>query len=347
MKFREYLGNKGVGLDGLCWPSYSQSAGSFSDVEYELSDGVISLYVQEQYGRFGNNVHQILHALIVARKLSIKHIFCKFYLDKVKTKQIFIDDMAIEFGVDQAPEPPQISATMFYLQGFEKFISVIDHNKVKQDAEKLSRALKLNVPSELRSWNRKLVVFHFRSGDIFSTDINPIYAQPPLSYYTKVFDHICDTMEDFDVCVAYEDSRNPCIENFKKFLNERHVSYRTSSSSFEQDAKLIISANCIVSSYSSFCDMLALMNENLDRWYAFRSTAAFEIVDLSISREFANILLADGTEVYRISDDKNLYTPLGEWSISADKIDQLLNYPASNLSINMVHPPGKLSSIDR
>lgn len=343
MKFGEYLISKGVWLDGLCWPSYSQAPGSFSDVDYELNQGVISLYVQERYGRFGNNVHQILHSLIVARKLSIKNIFCKFYIDEGETSHIFIDDMVLEFGVDKIPGPPQISATMFYLQGFEKFISVIEHDKVKQDAEKISRALKLNIDTRNHARKSKLVIFHFRSGDIFSTDINPIYTQPPLSYYTKVFGHIYETMGDIEIGIVYEDNRNPCIEKFQKFLDERQVGYQNYSSSFQDDARLLISANCIVSSYSSFCDMLALMNENLDRWYAFRSTAAFECVNLSISREFCDILSGDGTQVYRVSDDKNSYIPLGGWGISADRIDQLLNYPASNLSINSVGSPPKLA----
>ena len=79
--------------------------------------------------------------------------------------------------------------------------------------------------------------------------------------------------------------------------------------------------------------MLALMNENLERWYAFRWTAAFEIVDLNLSSDFTKLLKSDSTKVYVVRDQANKYTPLGSWKFTEDQIETLLYYPISNLSI--------------
>lgn len=336
MLLKDYLTGKGVWTDGFCWPSYSQAAGSFSDIDVDLCRESLNLFIQEKYGRFGNNVHQVLHALIIARKLSIKQIFCNFYLDDAKTRSIVIEDIVLIFGIENPPASPMISGTMFYLQGFESFIKELDYDKIKNDAERLCRALSLRGGITRQANNKNLVVFHFRSGDIFSTDVNPIYTQPPLSYYITALDHIMQSSEESDIYVVYENNLNPCIEKFMQHLDRTKISYQKQSLSFSEDAGLIASADFIVSSYSSFCDMLALMNENLLRWYAFRSAAAFECVDLSISSRFSNILGSDGVDVYLVSDDGGQYTPLGQWGHSADQIDQLLNYPASNLSIKLV-----------
>lgn len=117
------------------------------------------------------------------------------------------------------------------------------------------------------------------------------------------------------------------------FLHENNTRYEIWSRSFIEDASLLIHANCIVSSYISFCNMLALMNENLERWYAFRWTAAFEIVDLNLSSDFTKLLKSDSTKVYVVRDQANKYTPLGSWKFTEDQIETLLYYPISNLSI--------------
>lgn len=339
MRLRDYLSVRGVHIDGLCGSSFSQARGSFSDVDYDLDTSKLVIYIQEQYGRFGNNVHQVLHALIVARGLDIKNICCSFYIDDKRTNTIIIGDILVKFGVQQVPDSPQISATMFELQGFENFIHNFDYDSVKLDAERISRILFGNNFEESRNWSAKVCAFHFRSGDIFGTFINSIYTQPPLSYYVKALDHILETFQSVDIRLVYEDELNPCIEQFKGFLRRRGLAYQAHSSSFYEDAKLLISADCIVASYSSFCDVLALMNENLSRWYAFRSIAAYEGIDLSLARDFSRILRSSGVEVYKIIDEKNSYTALGDWVCSPSQLHQLVNYPLSNLSIRSICNP--------
>ncbi|WP_331327369.1 hypothetical protein [Methylobacterium fujisawaense] len=333
MSFREYLGGKGVWVDGLCWSSYSQSAGNLSEIDYIDAQEPATLYIHERYGRFGNNIHQLLNSLVIARALSLKIIDCKFYIDEERTKSIFIDDMVINFGINGPPRAPYISATMFYVQGFEKFIADFSYDTVKRDAEKLYRALFAPKITEKYDANRNVVVFHFRSGDIFSTDINPLYTQPPLSYYVKALDHICETITGADLRVVYENKLNPCIDKFCNVLDERGLKYKTQSSSFKADAGLLASADCVVSSYSSFCDALALMNDNLKRWYAFRAAAAFECVDLSISSKFSSILQSIGAEIYLVDDEEGLYIPMGGWKNTPEQIRQLTDYPTSKLCI--------------
>ena len=241
--------------------------------------------------------------------------------------------MVLHFGVIDAPPPPLLNHTMFELQGFESLIERFSYELVKNDAEKIGRYLFADYKMSSKIDNEKTVVFYFRSGDIFSTDINPIYSQPPLSYYVKCYEHICETMANFKVFVVYENELNPCISKFKKYLEDRGVFYIDQSASFRDDASIIASANCIVAAFSSFCDVLALMNENLDRWYAFRSIAAYEGIELSIAREFSAILQSDNIEAFRVIDEGNEYTNMGGWQNTEAQLSLMLNYPISALAI--------------
>lgn len=344
--FREFLKNKGVWIEGLCWSSFSQLPGNFTDIDYDPQKQLVVLYIHERYGRFGNNVLQLLHALLVARNLSINRIYCNFYIDDSRTNSIILDDMLIEFGHKQAPAAPCLNATMFYLQGFEKFIASFKLESVKHDAERLFRALFQNTDVS-KVGNKKIVAFHFRAGDIFSTNKNPIYTQPPLSYYEKVLDHISETMDNFQIYLVYEDELNPCIQKFRDTLKDRNIPYRNQSSNFNDDAVLIASAECIVASYSSFCDVLALMNSNLERWYSFRSIGAYEGIELSIARDFSRILQNDGAELFLVEDLNNDYIPLGKWTYSELQREQLLTYPIKNLALKVVNSVCPVSELDK
>ena len=333
VKLRHYLQSKNICIDGLCGASFGQSAGNFSDVEFGFDTQPLKLYAQEQYGRFGNNIHQVVHSLIIARHLSIKELYYNFFLNNTQLTTIQIDDMILHFGVSNVPRPPQLSHTMFELQGFEAVIKEFNYDLVKSDAEKLGKhfVTKRNIDLQVRQ--KKIAAFYFRSGDIFSTEINPIYAQPPLSYYIMCYEDIRINMSDFELFLVYENDSNPCISKFKKFLEARGVPYVNQSASFHDDAELVASANCIVAAFSSFCDVLALMNENLDRWYSFRSIAAYEGIERSIAREFAGILRSDNVKVFRVVDVERKYTNMGEWKNTKEQHELMINYPISSLSI--------------
>lgn len=140
-------------------------------------------------------------------------------------------------------------------------------------------------------------------------------------------------MSEFELFLVYENDFNPCISEFRKFLEARGVPYVNQSASFHDDAELVASANCIVAAFSSFCDVLALMNENLDRWYSFRSIAAYEGIERSIAREFAGILQSDNVKVFRIVDVERKYTNMVVWKNTKEQRDLMINYPISSLSI--------------
>lgn len=339
MNFRDCLANKGVDIAKLLLPNFEQMATHVTETISEDADLCqATLYIQEQYGRFGNNIYQILHAVIIARYIGIGFIECKFYFRKRHAESYIFDNIVMYFGIDETSGPPEIRATLFYPYGFEICFNSLNYYNVKKDAERLGR-LFFNQHIDSLPSNKKTVAFHFRAGDIFSENgaVHPLYVQPPLSYYVLALDHICETTSDFEVYVVFEDNRNPVIKKFINILEGRGIPHILQSSSLEDDAYSIATAHCIVSSFSTFCEALALMSENIRRWYAFRTvTAHGDEMQPFVPNKFREIMHSDGVEIFVIEDRLGQYIAPKTWNSSVDQIDTMQSYPVSSLEVRKI-----------
>ena len=333
------MASKGIDIAKLPLPNFEQMPSSISEAAAEDVDFVqVKLYIQEQYGRFGNNIYQILHAIIIARFLKLDLIECKFIFRSPDGESHIFDNIVMKFGIDMNSSPPAIKATLFYPYGFEICFDALNYNTIKKDAERLGR-LFFDPPAANPVGNKKKIAFHFRAGDIFSDGgtVHPLYVQPPLSYYILALDHICETLTDFEAYVVFEDKRNPVIEKFIFILGERGIPYVLQSSNLENDAYAIATAHCIVSSFSTFCEALALMNENIRRWYAFRTvTAHGDEMQPFVPNRFSEILQSDAVEIFVIEDRSGHYIAPKSWNSSAEQIEKMQSYPISSLNVRKI-----------
>ena len=339
MKLKDHLTNKGIDIAKLLLPNFEQMATNVSETIIENANfSQVSLYIQEQYGRFGNNIYQILHAVTIARYVGLGAIECKFHFRNRSSESYVFDNIVLYFGIDEPSGPPEIRATLFYPYGFEECFKFLNYNDVKSDAEKLGR-LFFNQHADPIPSNKKTMAFHFRAGDIFAESgaVHPLYVQPPLSYYVLALDHISETIKDFEVCVIFEDERNPVIRSFINILQGRDIPYVLQSSSLENDAYSIATAHCIVSSFSTFCEALALMSENIRRWYAFRTvTAHGDEMYPFIPNKFQDIMHSDGVELFVIDDQLGQYIKPKTWNSSASQLEIMQSYPISNLGVRKI-----------
>jgi len=185
VNLRDCLANKGVDIAKVLVPSFEQMAAYVSETSMECADlSQVAFYIQEQYGRLGNNIYQILHAIIIARYLGVRIIDCKFHLRNERFESYIFDNIILKFGIREKLCPSVMSATFFYPYGFERCFHEMDYNVVKSDAERIGNLYFKDIVRACRGKNKK-IAFHFRSGDIFSNDgkVHPFYVQPPLSYY--------------------------------------------------------------------------------------------------------------------------------------------------------------------
>lgn len=340
MDVERYLAAKGVDFDEARIAHYYQMETRFSILEdAENSIDRIILYIQERYGRFGNNIYQLAHAIIIARYLGFKTVDCCFQLAETLIKRIFVEDVIVNFGLERAPTAPSISATLFLPNGFRSCFQNVDLLSIKSDCEKIGRAIFPAKAVASGSGDKKIVVFHFRSGDVFVPGkfFNPLYVQPPLAYYILALDHICSTMEDFDIRVVYENLNNPCIAKFVDLLSARGLPHHIQSASFLEDAHIINTADTIVSSFGTFCEGLALTSEHIRRWYAFRTCAAHEEeMRPFLPYRFRDVLLHDAVSLFLVEDRAGAYIAKGKWDLSAEQLGQLVDYPIQNLRVSEI-----------
>ena len=164
------------------------------------------------YGRNGNNIMQLIHAIYYA-KLHHHILVCfpahpflnstKFQLvNKEKDEDNKTEVLGSFFFLDTEFKL-QIKNPYEYKLLFLEYIKPIFNIK----------------PSEKYTPNDTLFI-HVRSGDIFGQNPHPGYVQPPLCYYRNV-------MGDYDKVVAVcEDDKNPCIKFLKNFP---HLHYESNS----------------------------------------------------------------------------------------------------------------------
>jgi hypothetical protein len=103
--------------------------------------------------------------------------------------------------------------------------------------------------------SEKDLYIHVRSGDIFSTIINIYYAQPPLCFYK----YILNNFNFSKVYLISFDKSNPVIQ---KLINQfPYIIY--AKQSLEYDIAQLVNAYNIVSSISSFLNLIIQLNINL------------------------------------------------------------------------------------
>jgi hypothetical protein len=92
--------------------------------------------------------------------------------------------------------------------------------------------------------NRSTLYLHVRGGDIFTTNILSMYAQPPCRYYTEAID--LDGDRHNQVVLIAQDSQNPCLAMLM------HKGYSWTPSPLQLDLGLLIYARRTVWSCGTF-----------------------------------------------------------------------------------------------
>jgi hypothetical protein len=79
------------------------------------------------------------------------------------------------------------------------------------------------------------VVIHIRSGDIFCTDIHPLFWQPPLSFYVNLI----NTHKFDNIHLVSENKLNPCVGKLLKLFPILFINSSIVSSEFLNSKSLL------------------------------------------------------------------------------------------------------------
>ena len=263
-------------------------------------------FLPRWFGRLGNNIQQISNGIYFCRQNKIHF---------TSPDQPMIEAIDLNFG--NAPyKIRETSDNWFY--HFDKpwtdfDVDVEDLNRQRKSIceEYILPKLKVNHTSNTLDnitdpLPDDVLVIHIRSGDLY-THWPGTHTQNPLKYYIELYN-----MYQGRVIIVAEDDNNPIVKEFQK-LNATIYIWGI------RDAyEMLLRARNLASSGSgSFVMGAALCSKNLKKFYC---------TNLWLPNSINPTMLKDHLEVNCADINLNKYIKVGEWNLSRDTIDKLINY---------------------
>lgn len=263
--------------------------------------------ITNKFGRTGNNIYQLLEIMrqaeIANNKINIDKLN---YLDEIINLKKLVDlfnrnkESKVEKINDFFPKNLHLPA--------KRVINVHDYFLLSEKYIKPCLKLKEKLSSNI-------AVIHIRSGDEFSSFNRPSnYIQPPLAYYQFIIDNIEKDYEQF-IIITEPDMRNPVINKLKEY-NEK---IKIISNSVLEDYSLLLRAETLILSRSSFSDTSVFLSPNLKNLYFWSYNHC--LMDTTVIPKNINFKCIELTERYTTSE---------EWRSSKEQRELMLTYEKVN-----------------
>lgn len=169
--------------------------------------------ISDWYGRFGNNVSQLIHACLLSEKFNCEFFYPRHPYFKDKDWEDHVRHLKKWCSIPYF----HTNDTLFSRTDFEKKhfeVSVDDERRICRD--KITELISIpnyDIPEDV-------VVFNIRTGDCFLTDEDnphPNFLQPPLSFYTAIMEK--ESVTDLSkvwIVTNDEKPQNPVIKELEK-----------------------------------------------------------------------------------------------------------------------------------
>lgn len=260
----------------------------------------MSVNIIKWYGRLGNNITQIVNAILFAYYYNIKIIN---FPEHSYFKQNFID---LRQYVSDKINNKNFNDIFFsrneICQKYNLNISIFENNKINI-GEIIKSLISLTEYEKLDITDNDLII-HIRSGDVYNSNPHPGWVQPPLSFY----ENIIKEKEWRKIILICEDDKCPII---KPLLNKyNNIIFRIQP--LQQDIIYIIQSKNICFGMGSFIPALLLLNSNLNTIYYPKYCYRY-IIDLISYKEKKEYELLN-------------YIKKGEWKNTNEQVDIMLKY---------------------
>jgi len=254
------------------------------------------------YGRLGNNITQIVNAILFANYYNIKII--KFPEHRY-FKQSFIDLRRYESNKNKINDKNFNDIFFSRNEICKKYNlnkSIFENNEINI-GEIIKSLIRLTEYEKLDITDNDLII-HIRSGDVYNSNPHSGWIQPPLSFY----ENIIKEKKWRKIILICEDDKSPVI---KPLLNKyNNIIFRIQP--LQQDIIYIIQSKNICFGMGSFIPALLLLNSNLNTIYYPKYCYRY-IIDLISYKEKKEYELLN-------------YIKKGEWKNTNEQIDIMLNY---------------------
>ena len=207
------------------------------------------IIIQEWYGRNGNNIMQLIHAIFYAQIYRHKQI--QFPVHDLLTATTIQNDWE-----DLVPENETVIKGQFFHIEKEFNLCLREPYIKKKIFLQYIKPIFTLLPSNRYPATTNTLFIHIRSGDLFEPNPHSGYVQPPLCYYTNA-------IGKYESIVAVcEDDRNPCASYLKHYP---HVQYE--SNDVRTDLSLLYGIKHFMMGLGIFSMLVYWMNEHLETLY--------------------------------------------------------------------------------
>lgn len=278
--------------------------------------------IVKRWGRFWNELIQIINALYLARKIGIQMIYLEWCPNFMEKRRYKLDNIIITFNKNDIQWKCCIINNFFYLekkhvseiipiQEYLNINTLIYNNLLNSTIKKNTLSLEIND-----------LVIHIRSGDIFGKWlIHTLYAQPPMAYYLQVI----KMAQPWKVILVYEDTANPCVEALQKWLNDKKIPYINFCKNLQETVSLILDAKNICYWRGSFIPQITFLSKER-KWNGY----AYCNGNLRIHEKFENFYnFEEGDKDY-----KN--TVLKKWKNTQKQKKKMVEYIQGDFEIKII-----------
>jgi hypothetical protein len=274
-----------------------------------------------RFGRFGNNVIQLLQAIHIARKIKTERI----YIGEVNIGNLTVPfrHAGLELIPSVTPEAQELVLTGHFYHRFcfgHLFSDFDDKLRLAIMADYI-RPMMAGVCVDAAGSSDVLHI-HIRSGDIFENSGNHTgYVQPPLAYYAQVIRHAALNFCISKVVLVFEDKKNPCVDALVNYLSLSPLRFETHSGCMHDDLRVLASARHMAVGITSFAPLIGLIFNNLLTIYGFRILPFRSLFNAQCVRSFV------------VKDVAGQYIHSGEWHNTKEQRRRMLQYPFAALTI--------------
>ena len=258
--------------------SFIHAEDSWGDIN---SFNELSIAIDIQYGRFGNNYITLKKALIIALHFRIRKIFLKIKTENMfsfNSQYVTIVDNINNINKKCVIKPRNGDKSIFSID-ISRFVG--KNNINEQIAKKIILdQLKFN---KSLVFDENILVIHIRGGDIFrkyeaSSDhpgylrykaVHPGYRQPPLAWYAACILSHKQRHGNCTVMIISEDRKNPCVDGIIRWCKSLDIRCVAKINTLEKDYTFLMNARALVVSEGTFTWPCLDLNTNLSLVYKF------------------------------------------------------------------------------
>ncbi|WCS22843.1 discoidin domain-containing protein [Methylobacterium sp. NMS14P] len=278
-------------------------------------------------GAFGNCLVQYIIAVSIAKALNLKYI----KVPKVdRSKVIFLTERLTCDGITFIPPDEPLPPDGYFLSGlffdptqFERVTALRGPTDSRAIVQSVIRPLFNGLPETFPAKPDDQLLIHIRSGDIFSTWVDPHYPQPPFAFYRMVIDRLLAEGRIRSVKLVFENRLNPVIAEVEAYAERRGLPVEIQSESLISDVAALVNGRYLVFGLGTFGPGICHLSDRVEQVFYFAS---------NWPQGFQSIPTIG--KVVEVRDLEGRYMKVGEWQNTEAQRRMMVEYPAEALAFD-------------